>query len=99
MSVAGRCGVDYRRLRAVGCVAGAHGGGGDPRGVKSAARALVRYDPCNGVRRRFSLDLLGVRSLPYLARRNYYYEFLHLIPLQLNSFTATILVYFSGILK
>jgi hypothetical protein len=26
------------------------------------------------------LDLLGVRSLPFLSRRNYYYEFLHLIP-------------------
>jgi hypothetical protein len=26
------------------------------------------------------LDFLGVRSLPYLARRNYYYEFKHLIP-------------------
>ncbi|NOT00391.1 MAG: hypothetical protein HOP29_07160 [Phycisphaerales bacterium] len=26
------------------------------------------------------MDLLGVRNLPYLARRNYYYEFLHLIP-------------------
>ncbi len=26
------------------------------------------------------MDLLGVGGLPYLARRNYYYEFLHLIP-------------------
>lgn len=26
------------------------------------------------------MDLLGVRNLPYLSRRNYYYEFLHLIP-------------------
>jgi len=26
------------------------------------------------------LDLFSVRTLPYLARRNYYYEFLHLIP-------------------
>jgi len=26
------------------------------------------------------LDLLDVRSLPFLARRNYYYEFKHLIP-------------------
>ena len=26
------------------------------------------------------MDLLGVRSLPYLARRNYYYEIKHLIP-------------------
>jgi len=25
------------------------------------------------------LDLLGVRSLPFLARRNYYYEFKHLL--------------------
>ncbi len=26
------------------------------------------------------MDVFGVRSLPYLARRNYYYEILHLIP-------------------
>ena len=26
------------------------------------------------------MDILGVRSLPFFARRNYYYEFLHLAP-------------------
>lgn len=26
------------------------------------------------------MDVLGVRGLPFLSRRNYYYEFLHLIP-------------------
>ncbi len=26
------------------------------------------------------MDLLGVRSLPFLSRRNYYYEFKHIIP-------------------
>lgn len=29
---------------------------------------------------RHTLDLLRVRQLPYLSRRNYYYEFLHLMP-------------------
>lgn len=26
------------------------------------------------------MDLLGARSLPFLSRRNYYYEFMHLLP-------------------